>query len=519
MDCWELIGTKQKKEVKKKVSAAETESGVKKESGRPRKKARKEAPKEAREEPSVEERADASKVPSTQARSEASTVVGGMTKEQIEQSFKDIADTMREGFGMCLKEIKLLGDRMEAVEKKVGVTKKGTACNDLQITTSSPLKAPVHEHGISTKTSPKITEKRLTRESSESVNEAKAGAKAGQNEAQEPSGSSEPSSSKELSLVIAEAKAPKLKAPEPSGEPSALVLDKRVPTASDIQKGETRRQTKKDIVMAQVRGKSKRDRKHAASQQSPFKGNSTAKQIIPNKKVGQGYDPFVWVDKKMSKLLNDWLFQNTYGKKTTWMSKSVLSQPPNLLSMAEQRSKSSAIYLPVSLVPSFCKSEKVWGVDVDDIYAPVNFRNEHWFAIWVSIPRRHIVIWDSIHSHISPERLDELMEPFVTMIPYLLVECTGSDEERVKHTLEPYKYERPTVGVPQCRSGDCGLFTLKYIECHALGLSFPATILCNKNSKAIREKMVVEIFKEIPDVHGQENQDNDENLATYEERG
>ena len=65
---------------------------------------------------------------------------------------------------MCLKEMKLLGDKMEAVEKKVGITKNETASNDLQITTSSPPKR-VHEPVISTKTSPKITEKRITRQS------------------------------------------------------------------------------------------------------------------------------------------------------------------------------------------------------------------------------------------------------------------------------------------------------------------------------------------------------------------
>ncbi|KAF2573923.1 hypothetical protein F2Q70_00001860 [Brassica cretica] len=106
MDCWEVTGTNLR--VKKEVSTAETESGVKEESARPRKKARKEA--------SVE----ASKVPSAGfSKSDASTSVGGMTKEQIEKSFKDIADVMRDGFGMCLKEIKLLRDRMEAVEKKM----------------------------------------------------------------------------------------------------------------------------------------------------------------------------------------------------------------------------------------------------------------------------------------------------------------------------------------------------------------------------------------------------------------
>ncbi|KAF3560447.1 hypothetical protein F2Q69_00013914 [Brassica cretica] len=270
MDCWEVTGTKPS--VKKEVSAAETESGVTEESGRPRKKAR----KEARKEKSVEARAEASKLALTEARSEGSTTVDGMTKEEIEKSFRDIADAMRDGFGMCLKEIKLLGDRMEAVEKKVGITKKETASNDLQITASSPPKRG-HEPG------------------SESVN----GAKAGHNDAQEPS------SSKELSLVIA--KEPEVKPPEHSGEPSVLVLDKGAPTVSDVHHGKARRQTKKAKPMEFGRGKSERERKLADSRQSPFKGNSTAKLIIPNKRVGQGYDPFAPFDKKMLKVLTDWV--------------------------------------------------------------------------------------------------------------------------------------------------------------------------------------------------------------------
>ncbi|KAF2560917.1 hypothetical protein F2Q70_00017892 [Brassica cretica] len=244
---------------------------------------------------------------------------------------------------------------MEAVEKKVGITKNETASNDLQITTSSPPKRG-HEPVISTKTSPKITEKRITRQSRESVNEVKSG----QNDAQEPS------FSKELSLVIA--KEHEVKPPEQSGEPSILVL------------------------------------------------------------VGQGYDPFAPVDKKMSKLLTDW----------------------------------------VNLDPH--------------------------------------------------EDLNVVMEPFVTMVPYLLVVCAGSGEQCVQHTLEPYTYERVTVGVPQCRAGDCGVFTLKYIGCHALGMSFPPEV-CNKNAKAIREKMVLDIFKETPKCHEKENEDNDENMGTYDKQG
>uniref|UniRef100_A0A0D3CP38 Ubiquitin-like protease family profile domain-containing protein n=1 Tax=Brassica oleracea var. oleracea TaxID=109376 RepID=A0A0D3CP38_BRAOL len=424
MDCWEVTSTNLS--VKKEVSAAETESGVKEESARPRKKARKEVRKEAF--------VDASKVPSTEARSEAS------------------------------------------VEKKVGITKKGTASNELQITTSSPPKRG-HEPG------------------SESVN----GAKAGQNDPQEPS------SLKDLSLVIANE--PEGKPTEQSGEPSVLVLDKGVPTDSDLQKGETRRQRTKDAAMVHVRGKSDRARKLAASQQSPFKGNNTAKVIIPNKRVGQGYDHFAPFDKKMSKVFTDWVKLDTYFKTPMdkkprrfpsrfyhtlrtpieWLNDGVslllcllVSHLPVVMSSLEDLTDN----LPISLlwshkypefksdegdinclgrrlpcgawnyhagiVPTFCQSMKVWGLDVDDIYAPVNFRNEHWIAMWILIPKKHIVVWDNIISHIRAAELDVVMEPFVTMVPYLLVECAGSDEDRVQHTLEPYTYERVIVGVPQC---------------------------------------------------------------------
>uniref|UniRef100_A0A0D3CFQ8 Ubiquitin-like protease family profile domain-containing protein n=1 Tax=Brassica oleracea var. oleracea TaxID=109376 RepID=A0A0D3CFQ8_BRAOL len=180
---------------------------------------------------------------------------------------------------------------------------------------------------------------------------------------------------------------PEVKPPELSGEPSVLVFDKQVPTASDLQQGVTRRQTKKDVAMVCVCGKSEQARKLAASHQSPFKGNNTAKLIIPNKKFGQSYDPFVPVDKKMSKELTEWVTCDL---------------------------------------------------------------NEHWISISISIPKKHIVVWDSIHSHISPEELD---------------------------------------------------------------------VFSNKNVKAMREKMGLDIFKETPGCHSKENEDNDENIATYDEEG
>ncbi|CAN6892196.1 unnamed protein product [Brassica oleracea] len=82
--------------------------------------------------------------------------------------------------------------------------------------------------------------------------------------------------------------------------------------------------------------------------------------------------------------------------------------------------------------------------------------------MWISIPKRHIVAWDSICSSISPVELDV------------------------------------------------------YIECHALGMEFSKKDFAKANGKTMRDKMAVDIFQELPDAHEFENKDNDANLGAYE---
>ncbi|CAN6932665.1 unnamed protein product [Brassica oleracea] len=124
----------------------------------------------------------------------------------------------------------------------------------------------------------------------------------------------------------------------------------------------------------------------------------------------------------------------------------------------------------------------------------VNFADIHWIAMWISIPKRNIVVFDSICFSISPEELDVVMEPFLYMVPYLLIECASSDEQ----------------------PGDCGVYTLKYIECHALGIEFSKKYFAKANGKTMRDKMAVDIFQELPDAHEFENKDNDDNLGAYD---
>lgn len=146
-------------------------------------------------------------------------------------------------------------------------------------------------------------------------------------------------------------------------------------------------------------------------------------------------------------------------------------------------------------LPLYCQAFRTWGVDVDDIYCPLFVKKDHWAALWISIPNRHIVVWDSIYTYATDEEIAELVTPVSYILP-----CTIRDsclaEDRYKWSYDRFTHERIKVGIPQNKqSGDCGVFALKYIECHALGVPFTSG-LSDANIGAIRRKLAGEIYDE-----------------------
>ncbi|KAF8105968.1 hypothetical protein N665_0150s0018 [Sinapis alba] len=318
-----------------------------------------------------------------------------------------------------------------------------------------------------------------------------------------------------------------------ASEGSIVIMDKQKPTASDLETEEARRIAKSEAGLANVRARSERERKLASSQQSPFQENITAKSIIPNKKIGLDYDSFALpVDKHKSSALTNWLkkdrkvssgitYQTTSKKAssgTTYQTTSRKASSSTIYQTTSRKASSSTTYQTTSRKSSSKSSGKSSRSKrmciLDHAFAQWWIRK---YSDWVSsepdangLGKRlsggrgiytealHIVVWDIIVGCIRKAQLDQVMAPFVNMVPYLLVECVATVEERCKYSLEPFAYE--VANAPQCESGDCGLFSLKYIECHALGFPFSGS-LNPKNNKAIREKMAVDIFEEIPDAH------------------
>ncbi|CAN6924545.1 unnamed protein product [Brassica oleracea] len=255
--------------------------------------------------------------------------------------------------------------------------------------------------------------------------------------------------------------------------------------------------------------------------QSPYTANNTAKVIISNKKLYPGYNPFAPIDKKKLKELADWLktcphYKTPLDKKprtsrTWWYT--ILRTSLEWLEDCHINAWINVLRKRICFLDHIFAQQ--WRFNFKDFKdsepdqnglgrrLPVNYTDIQWIAMWISIPKMHIVVFDSICSSISPEELDVVMEPFLYMVPYMLVECASSDEQRAQYSLETFTYERPT-NIPPARAGDCGVYALNKKD------------FAKPNGKIMRDKMAVDIFQELPDAHEFENKDNDANLGAYE---
>ncbi|VVB15577.1 unnamed protein product [Arabis nemorensis] len=180
---------------------------------------------------------------------------------------------------------------------------------------------------------------------------------------------------------------------------------------------------------------------------------------------GKGYNPFEPVDKQKVKVLEDWLAVDLYIVKHTsaecyW----ILREPKEFLKDSHMDAAISLLrfrysnhpewftskkicfvdtilfamwtakyeefvdflanpdgsgkLLPAGaldyqkgLEPTYCRSNKLWGMEVDDIYNPLHIKGNHWVTLWISLSKRHIIVWDSILSYAKDEEIDVAVEP------------------------------------------------------------------------------------------------------------
>ncbi|KAG2288860.1 hypothetical protein Bca52824_048464 [Brassica carinata] len=132
-----------------------------------------------------------------------------------------------------------------------------------------------------------------------------------------------------------------------------------------------------------------------------------------------------------------------------------------------------------------------WGRDVDTLYSVLMVGNTHWVLMVISIPDQTIKIYDSMTGLIPMKNITQAAIPFARMVPYVLYAC--SDPE-VKQVMDTAMYSIQFVGKPPY--GDCGIYTVKFLECLVMGVAFADEHLCDDNMMIMRRKLAAEMYDE-----------------------
>ncbi|XP_047309317.1 uncharacterized protein LOC124912710 [Impatiens glandulifera] len=138
---------------------------------------------------------------------------------------------------------------------------------------------------------------------------------------------------------------------------------------------------------------------------------------------------------------------------------------------------------------------------VDKIYFPMNLNMKHWVLCEVQLQDWCINVYDCEQGFIKKNHYDKFMKPLCEMIPYLFLFGT-TEFDRIKYSkfsLEGMSYVViPHPRVPKCtKSGDCGLFTIMYLEYLTAKLDISA--VTSENIVFWRQKWAVRLFHHIID--------------------
>ncbi|KAF3533567.1 hypothetical protein DY000_02042463 [Brassica cretica] len=123
-------------------------------------------------------------------------------------------------------------------------------------------------------------------------------------------------------------------------------------------------------------------------------------------------------------------------------------------------------------LPYHGSTGSVWSVDVDRLYIPICVNQIHWISICVNLVNRTVDVFDC-----GGKKNNRVVEAFAVLIPRI-VKAVQSPERKKDFNVKQYTVSYvPMHGL----NTDCGAYSLKFIECHLLGLDF--SLVNNENIK------------------------------------
>ncbi|CAN6863242.1 unnamed protein product [Brassica oleracea] len=142
-------------------------------------------------------------------------------------------------------------------------------------------------------------------------------------------------------------------------------------------------------------------------------------------------------------------------------------------------------------LPYHGSTGSVWSVDVDRLYIPICVNQIHWISMCVNLVNRTIEVFDC-----GGKKNNKAVEVFVVLIPRIVKAVQSSDKKK-DFNVKQYAVSYVPMRVLNTSGNDCGAYSLKFIECHLLGLDF--SLVNDENIQEARHKIAFDLWEAAND--------------------
>ncbi|XP_022568534.2 uncharacterized protein LOC106363003 [Brassica napus] len=143
------------------------------------------------------------------------------------------------------------------------------------------------------------------------------------------------------------------------------------------------------------------------------------------------------------------------------------------------------------VLPPHGMTHEIWNIDVDRLYVPVHVSANHWIALCISFVTRSIDVFDC-----SGRKRYKEVDGFANLISRI-VKAVQPMRHQKDFTVGAYTVSYVPVGNLNKSACDCGVYAVKFIECHALGLEL--SLLHDGNIIEARHRILWDLWEAAND--------------------
>lgn len=138
-------------------------------------------------------------------------------------------------------------------------------------------------------------------------------------------------------------------------------------------------------------------------------------------------------------------------------------------------------------LPWHGRTNKKWDIDVHRVYTPVFVNKNHWISLCINFVLRTVEVFDC-----AGLKHNKIAEAFATIIPHI-VKAVQPEISRKDYNVSKYSISyAPFKREINKGNSSCGVYAIKHIEAHALGLDL--SLIDDGNIRAARLKIAVDLF-------------------------